>query len=446
MKTLLSTGAVALLVGMAACGGSDTGPAATNTPTTAATTTTTGPPPSTVPPAASSTSTSVTVARFEAASLAAGWEFSEMKLELPPGSEATPGMDLVHGFAASSEGLVVAGKLGFITGNFRDPVMWFSADGEAWELVGEETFTTAEVNQVGAGGPGFVAAGIDCVGGDLQDCNAVPAIWTSPDGRSWRRVPHDPSIFPGCLDQGDHQINPYLAPMLTGCATGDYRPAVTRIAASDRGFMAVGIDPTWTPLWHSLDGLVWARVDRSVTPEYESPGGQGWSIYADDPGAWTRFGMVLPGFRCQDHNENDEWLTECIGDIWTSPGGHAWTATPWSDDICNEWLPVATAEFEESVVVVGNRAEDCSFCPVGYEPLPSAVVALHSQNGIEWEQASLPAAEAGRVWEDSLFSTPVGLIAMAENADQPTLAAMWHSADGRAWELVPALTNSPPEL
>ena len=35
---------------------------------------------------------------------------------------------------------------------------------------------------------------------------------------------------------------------------------------------------------------------------------------------------------------------------------------------------------------------------------------------------------------------------MAETEEQPTLAAMWHSVDGRAWELLPALADSPAGL
>lgn len=369
-----------------------------------------------------------------------------MELELPPGTETPAGPDLVHGFAASEQGMVMIGRLGFSTPNFRTPIMWYSSDGEAWERVGEETFTNAEVNEVIAGGPGFVAVGSACTGPDPGSCNAVPAIWTSNDGRSWQRVPHEAGIFPGCLDQGDHQVNPYLESRLGGCATGDYRPEISRVSLTDRGFMAVGIDPTWTLLWFSPDGLSWTRGDRSATPEYEDASGQGWTLYADDPGAWTDVGMVLPGFRCQDRIDGSEYLTECFGDIWTSPDGIAWTAKPWSDDTCNEWLPTGTVELAGSVVVAGNRADDCSFCPIGYEPLPSAVVALHSSDGIEWEEASIPLSTAGRVWAGSLTRTAAGLVAMAEAIDEPTLAAMWYSADGLAWELVPTLADAPTGL
>ncbi len=47
-----------------------------------------------------------------------------------------------------------------------------------------------------AGGPGWVAVGHDDSG---EDWNA--AVWTSPDGVAWTRVPHDEALFGGENDQ-----------------------------------------------------------------------------------------------------------------------------------------------------------------------------------------------------------------------------------------------------
>ena len=47
---------------------------------------------------------------------------------------------------------------------------------------------------VAAGGPGLVAIGSDRVSDGGPD-NA--AVWTSPDGLAWTRVPHDEAIFGG---------------------------------------------------------------------------------------------------------------------------------------------------------------------------------------------------------------------------------------------------------
>lgn len=430
---------------LAACGGgSEPEPAAT-TSTTAAPSTTMAVT-STSTSESTSTPTSTALAAFDPGSLSRGWDFKEVVLELSPEVEIPPGFEVIHGFAASTDGMVLLGKLDSTTPTFRRPAVWFSTDGESWQQVGTDVFVTAEVNQVVAGGPGFVAVGSDCAGPAPDRCNADPAIWTSPDGQSWQRVPHDPTIFPGCLDQGGHEVHPYLEVRLAGCTNGDYRPTIEHVSATDDGLLAVGYDPTWTALWYSPDGLAWTRVDHSETPKHLEGNSQGWTLYADNPGVWTELGMVLPGFRCTDRLENDKYFTDCIGDIWTSLDGVSWTAKPWSDDLCNEWQPASTVEFRGEVIVAGNRADDCSFCPFGYEPEPSAIVALHSKDGIEWQQATIPSPEVGRVWAGSLITAPLGLIAMAENEDEPTLAAMWHSEDGLAWEVVPALSNSPPSL
>ncbi len=47
-----------------------------------------------------------------------------------------------------------------------------------------------------AGGPGLVAVGSDAGGGDVD-----AAVWTSPDGITWSRVPLDEAVFGGTADQ-----------------------------------------------------------------------------------------------------------------------------------------------------------------------------------------------------------------------------------------------------
>jgi len=53
------------------------------------------------------------------------------------------------------------------------------------------------MNAVVAGGPGLVAVGYD---GPVGDGDA--AVWTSPDGVTWTRIPHDDTIFGGPDIQG----------------------------------------------------------------------------------------------------------------------------------------------------------------------------------------------------------------------------------------------------
>lgn len=292
-----------------------------------------------------------------------------------------------------------------------------------------------------------MAVGNDCSTTNLDSCNADPAIWTSIDGRTWDRMPHDPVVFPGCSDQGGHEVNEYLEASLNGCEGGHYRPTLQRISVTDHGVMAVGTDPTWTMAWFSSDGLIWSRIDHSAAPSYPMVDGQGWWIYTEDPGAWTSIGMLQPGLRCMDRYEGDEVYTDCLGFIWSSSNGEIWTGEAWSDDVLTEWWPTVSVAVDGGAVVLGNRSPTCTLCPFEFELEPTSVVALHTSDGVEWTQATIPSPEIGRVWSGSVITTPIGLVALAEQQDfDPRLAMMWHSDDGLTWEAIPEMQGRPEDL
>jgi hypothetical protein len=88
--------------------------------------------------------------------------------------------------------------------------VWTSPDGLTWSRVPHnESVFGGERRQmmlsVTTGGPGLVAVGTDGYptennGNQLNklDEPAVDAaVWTSPDGFTWSRVPHDEAIFGG---------------------------------------------------------------------------------------------------------------------------------------------------------------------------------------------------------------------------------------------------------
>jgi hypothetical protein len=95
---------------------------------------------------------------------------------------------------------------------------------------------------VTVGGPGLVAVGWDWSGGDID-----AAVWTSPDGVTWSRVPHDESIFGG----------PGFQEILS-------------VAVGGPGLVAVGLDEAGgdrdAVVWTSPDGITWSRVphDESI--------------------------------------------------------------------------------------------------------------------------------------------------------------------------------------
>jgi hypothetical protein len=145
------------------------------------------------------------------------------------------------------------------SGGSPDAAVWTSVDGLAWSRVpSDESVFGGEHDQsmssVAVGGPGLVAVGadsfLDVDRGQLtnyDDLISVAAVWTSIDGLTWQRVPHDEAILGG---EGNQWMD-----SLTSTAVG---------------LVAVGGD--WSrevhhaAVWMSVDGITWSRVpnDESV--------------------------------------------------------------------------------------------------------------------------------------------------------------------------------------
>ncbi len=99
---------------------------------------------------------------------------------------------------------VAGGPDGFAVAS-NDGAVWLSADGRSWERVAEDAFGPSRwpdlrddegfkvemhLRSIVAGVAGYIAAGADgvCL---LRCASAETVIWTSPDGRSWARLPED---------------------------------------------------------------------------------------------------------------------------------------------------------------------------------------------------------------------------------------------------------------
>jgi hypothetical protein len=118
---------------------------------------------------------------------------------------------------------------------------WTSTDGTTWSRLipgsaATDVFATsqgkpARMNAVTAGGPGLVAVGTD---------GSNAAVWTSVDGMSWSRVPHEDAIFGGEADQ-----------------------EIKSVALADVGLVAVGTDGSRAAVWASTGGRSWVRVPDS---------------------------------------------------------------------------------------------------------------------------------------------------------------------------------------
>lgn len=154
--------------------------------------------------------------------------------------------------ALYSGGNEVAGGPGFVAiGEFESAAgVWTSTDGIAWlgvphdEAVFESRLGDGNgVTGLTVGGPGFVAVGSDGLNSDEPTGRARAVVWTSIDGLTWSRLPHDEAVFGGEGDQGMFDVT-----------------------AGGPGLVAVGENDHGAPVWTSIDGITWSQVpnDESV--------------------------------------------------------------------------------------------------------------------------------------------------------------------------------------
>jgi hypothetical protein len=233
-----------------------------------------------------------------------------------------------------------------------DAAIWTSVDGYTWSRVPHEddVFAGAWIDAVTVGGPGLVAVG--GTGGYNVDSDA--AVWTSPDGIIWSRVPHDESVFggddgqfisdvtvggPGLVAVGsgggigpwDHNTGTHAAVWTSVdgttwsrvpnddalLGTGSNPAPMLSVAAGGPGLVAVGSD-FWaagrarTPVWTSPDGIIWTRV-----PDDETVRGVMLDVIGGGPG------LVAVGCVCGAN----AWTPV----VWTSVDGIAWTPIPDDD-------------------------------------------------------------------------------------------------------------------
>ena len=252
------------------------------------------------------------------------------------GNDCAQGM---YGLAAGGPGLVAVGYESDSPGMEENAAVWTSADGLTWTQVRhDEAVFGGPDNQsmvgVVAGGPGLVAVGYDESSGDRD-----AAAWTSVDGVTWTRVPHDEAVFggpgwqamegvaaggPGLVavgyDASDRGAAVWTSDDGLAWTQAPYDAAVfgslqlESVAAAVPGLVAVGSDSSGgdpdAAVITSADGLVWRRVphDESI---FGGPSWQG--MYGV---AATGFGVVAVGH----DRSGDDW--DAVA--WTSADGLAW--------------------------------------------------------------------------------------------------------------------------
>ncbi|WP_158057065.1 hypothetical protein [Saccharomonospora sp. CUA-673] len=160
--------------------------------------------------------------------------------------------------------------------------VWHSDNGSRWEraphddVFGEafgEGYDETTMAGVAAGPDGYVAVG------DTGADTAVAVVWTSPDGRTWSRVPHRPRTFG--VDDG-------FATAIDVTWTGE-QFAVTGARSDDEA-------PVRAALWTSADGQEWHR-DTGIRAFDDREAGsvsELWSITGADDDRLTVVGRARP--------------------------------------------------------------------------------------------------------------------------------------------------------
>jgi len=150
------------------------------------------------------------------------------------------------------------------------------------------------MSSVTVGGPGFVAVGSKIESEDFEEPGISAVVWTSVDGITWSRVPHDEAVFGG---PGNKAMN--------------------SVTAGGPGLVAIGVDGDNAGVWTSVDGFTWSRVPHDETV-FSGPKEQ-WmnSVTVGGPG------LVAVGYEGQaddsDHSENFDAA------VWTSVDGLVWS-------------------------------------------------------------------------------------------------------------------------
>jgi hypothetical protein len=125
--------------------------------------------------------------------------------------------------------------------------VWTSVDGIAWNRLDVDPGLLYGIRSVTAGGPGLVAVGSDW----SDEHNPSAAVWTSPDGLIWTRIPHDEAVFGGIGSQGMSDVIAGGAGLV---AVGGEEPDIHSAMGGIRAAAWTSPDGfTWTRAPHDAD-------------------------------------------------------------------------------------------------------------------------------------------------------------------------------------------------
>jgi hypothetical protein len=318
-----------------------------------------------------------------------------------------------------------------------DAVVWSTRDGLTRTRVPHDVATFGgdggqQMLGVTVGGPGLVAVGRD---GPVADGEGSAAVWTSPDGLVWSRVPHDEDVFGG---EGEQRM--------------------VSVTVGGPGLVAVGFDRPAeqgegnAAVWTSRDGFVWSRVPHDEAVFGGDSRQMMLGVTKGGPG------LVAVGTDGYSYQEDDDYQHVEIPDelaadaaVWTSPDGFTWSRVPHDDatfgGLGEQRMESVTAG-GPGLVAVGSVTGEL----VGRYAFDAAVWT--SPDGFTWTRVphdeDIFATSGGEVYagyheEQMLSVTAGGPGLVAVGFDSPDEcgwdSAVWTSPDGLNWSRVPDERN-----
>jgi hypothetical protein len=175
--------------------------------------------------------------------------------------------------------------------NGFDPIrLWFTPDGATWTLLPDTAtvpFGRSMLAMVAAGPGGLVAFGYRI---PIHGSTFPPAVWTSPDGRTWTAAPQFGQAFPlGVVDRLIGWRDGYVAfGRNTGLDKPHSGPATAWFSQDGRTWTAAVVPPSTDEiigrLWAGSHGLL-AGGPTGGGPEaavyWTSGNGQSWQVAAE---------------------------------------------------------------------------------------------------------------------------------------------------------------------
>lgn len=311
---------------------------------------------------------------------------------------------------------------------------WFSPDGATWSGA-DLPASPGEVRSVGAiagGGNAVLAVGAysGCHDQEFEtyftgNCRSVPMSWITRDGRTW--TASAPWLAPGSTDDaaGDPPVLHGDSALAAWAVPGGGWDAVTGSWTGSDTEEGAWVRPV---LWHSDDGLAWAKT--GTLPE--APSGSGGAC----PPSW----LASPVEGAADATGRRVlWLTEaCTREVVAlgSADGRTYAA-----------LPGAPGGAVPSARAIPSEGDGPWLVLAGDPHGRSDAWTSRDLAGFEGVPTALPEGTAlTRV--DDAAATPDGwvLTGVAKGSDKKTARATWRSGDGVTWRLADVRAGGPAAL